>query len=140
MAEEVLVSLPLLPTLISGGEDLVHRLTQDGYPPRAAFWIQENTAPSWKENTAPSWKLVIASDDFLSDYSFKVHKRILDRAPQTPGQYWPALIRIEDSNHPLVTAVRSAIKGAYGRAHVGWATVNLWSTVVEPSQIYAYVV
>ena len=131
MAEEVLVSRPLLPSMISDGEELVDRLRRDGDPPEAAFWIHEPTSAGWK--------LVVASPDVNSMESFAIYKRVLDRAPQEPGLYWPALIRIEDSTHSLVVAVRAALKSAYGRSHRGWAAINLWSTTYDPAQVYVYV-
>lgn len=130
MAEEVLVARPLLESMIEGGRQLVERLNADGYPPVGAFWIQEATELRWK--------LVIAYDDVLSRGLFKSYKRVLDRTQKSPGLFWPSLVRIEDSTHSLVKAVRGTIKGSYSKNHTGPASVNLRSTSYEPTQLYVY--
>jgi len=130
MAEEVLVSPRLLNSMIDGGARLFQMLTEDGYLPASAFWIEEDATPGWK--------LVIAFSGVSSSNPFPFYKKVFDRAPSTPGLYWPALIKIEDAHHPLIQAVHQAISQEYPKDHKGFATVNLHSTQFAPVTLYVY--
>jgi len=130
MAEEILVGTSLLPSMIEGGAQLIERLKQDDHAALSAFWMEDEAVLGWK--------LVIAFTGVMRGNPFSYSKRVLDRAPNVPGLYWPALIRIEDATHPLVNAVKHAVASEYGKQHYGLAKVNLHSTQFSPITLFIY--
>ena len=132
MAEEILVGTSLLPSMIDGGAQLVARFARDDEAPLAAFWIEDEAVVGWK--------LILAFTGVSSGNPFLFYGRVLERAPAMPGLYWPALIKVEDATHPLITSVRYAIKAEYGKSHTGFAQINLHSTQFSPVKLYIYTV
>lgn len=130
MVETALVSRLLGGDLVRAGQKLVTALEKAKFPFEAAFWmlIPDDT----------DWKLVIVSSDVTSSGLLKAYGRVLRRAPEHPGLYWPSTIRLEAPDEPRVQALLKSVRLLDRERRTGDLSVHQSSSAFEPVRLFIY--
>ena len=131
MVTEILVKESLSEQMISAGSDLIRRLDEAGLRVTGALWFYEADSNDWR--------LIIVSPDVRAKGVKTVYEEVQAVVRATPDDQ-PIIslkdISVVDSDDPLISLLRIAIKTDNGISRIRFSRNMINGTLIEDSYIY----
>jgi hypothetical protein len=130
MVTEMVAKESLSERMISAGTELTRRLDEAGLMVSAALWFFEPDSNYWR--------LIIASPDVLTKGLKTIYKEVQSVLRSIPEDQSIPLkdISVVDSNDPLISLLRIAIKIGDGISGTRFSRNMINGTLIEDSYIY----
>jgi len=131
MVTEALVKESLSSEMISAGEELTRRLDEARFIVSASLWLyipEINT-----------WRLMIGSPEVRTQGPKKAYRQVqsvISKMPPDHARIPLKDITVIDSNDPLLTLLRVAIKTGDGTSGIRFSRNVVNGTTIEDSYIY----
>src|SRR5438552_11594927 len=131
MVTEMVVKESLSNEMISAGSELTRRLDESTFLVSAAFWLYETDSNAWR--------FIIGSPEVRNRGLKAAYKQVQSVVAAIPeGQPKISLkdISVVDSNDPLVSLMRVAIKTGNGISGIRFSRNMINGVLIEDAYIY----
>ncbi len=131
MVTEVVVKETLSSEMISAGNELIRRLDETGFIVTASLWLYIAEVNAWR--------FIIASPEVRTEGPKKAYKQVqsvISKMPEDQPKISLKDVSVIDSNDPLVSLLRVAIRTGDGISGIRFSHNVINGTFIEDAYIY----